>query len=576
MGKRRKSPPIIDIDIKDIEQMLVRAVAQMTPEDAALIKMLSDSLVQMLALVRERGTTLARLRRLFGLSGSEKSSSILPGSSNAPETAADPPAVTDGASRDPASAQDGAGQPASTPPAANVPDKQKPKGHGRLAASDYAAAEHIAVAHADLHPGDRCPKCLRGNLYRLKDPAPIVRLVGSAPLVAKCWDCESLRCSTCGLVHTARAPAEAQGPKYDETAASMLAVLRYGAGMPLNRLDHLQRNLKTPVPSSTQWDLLDERVALLRPAYNELLRLAAQGEVMHNDDSYVRVLAFMGKRRAALVAAGKLPDPERTGLFTSAIVSIVATVGTIALFFTGRKHAGENLDQLLDLRDTALGPPILMSDALSRNVPGRHQVQESNCITHGRRGIVDEIENHPAVCRALLGCIALIYKVDSECKQHGLSSQDRLLAHQLHSGPVMDHLRERMVAEFEQKRIEPNSALGGALNYFLKRWEKFTLFLRVPGAPLDNNIVERALKKPILQRNASLFFRSLHGANVGDVYLALIYTAELHKENPVEYLTALQRNAEAVATRPADWMPWNFRQALASVERSASAIAAAA
>jgi len=553
VSPRRKSPPIVDIEIKDVEQMLARATAQMTPQDATLIKALFDSLVQMLALVRERGTSIARLRRLFGLSGSEKLSSVLPPSSDAPAVAGDPPAA-----------------PAADAPA-EKPEKPKPKGHGRIPAAAYGAAQHIPVAHADLHAGDRCPGCECGKLYRLKDPAPIVRLVGSAPLVAKCWDCESLRCSTCGVVHTARAPAEAQGPKYDETAASMLAVLRYGAGMPLNRLDHLQRDLKTPVPSSTLWDLLDERVEMLRPAYNELLRLAAQGEVVHNDDSYVRIRAFMGQRRAALVAAGNLPDPERTGLFTTGIVSQLAAVGTIAVFFTGRRHAGENLAQLLDLRDKALGPPILMSDALSRNLPKGHRVQESNCITHGRRGIFDEIDNHPVACRALLGCIALIYKVDKECKQLGLSDQDRLLAHQIHSGPVMAHLRERMLAEFEQKRIEPNSALGGALNYFLKRWENFTLFLRVAGAPLDNNIVERALKKPILQRNASLFFRSLHGANVGDVYLALIYTAELHKENPVEYLTALQRNAKAVAARPADWMPWNYADAAARVRTRVAA-----
>ena len=143
--------------------------------------------------------------------------------------------------------------------------------------------------------------------------------------------------------------------------------------MPFNRLDHLQRNMKTPVPSSTQWDILDERVEWVRPAYDELVRIAAQGEILHNDDSYVRILAFMGKRRAALALAGKLPDPERTGLFTTGIVSIVAAVGVIALFFTGRKHAGENLERLLDLREEALGPPIQMSDALSRNLPKGQQ-----------------------------------------------------------------------------------------------------------------------------------------------------------------------------------------------------------
>ena len=133
MGKRRKLPPIVDIDMKDVEQMLVRAAALMTPQDAALIAMLSDSLVQMLALVRERGTTLARLRRLFGLSGSEKSSSILSGASDAPAIAADPPAAAaDGASCDPASAHSGDGQPDSKPGSVFHPERRI------ISATEYA------------------------------------------------------------------------------------------------------------------------------------------------------------------------------------------------------------------------------------------------------------------------------------------------------------------------------------------------------------------------------------------------------------------------------------------------------
>jgi hypothetical protein len=411
--------------------------------------------------------------------------------------------------------------------------------------------------------GDCCPKCERGKLYGLKAPAPILRIVGNAPLVAECWDCERLRCARCGIVHTARAPQEARGEKYDETAASMIAILHYAGGMPFNRLEHLQSDLETPVPSSTQWDIVEARAELVRPAYGELVKVAAQGKVVHNDDSYAPILSLMGKRRAALLARGKLPDPERSGLFTTAIVAIVAAVGTVVLFATGRKHAGENLATVLDQRPADMAPPIHMGDALTRNLPKGHVVVPSNCIVHGRRQIVDEIDNYPDECRFVIERLARVYEVDDECKKRGASDQERLLAHQQMSAAAMEEARTYMAAQLDDKRIEPNSDLGKAFNYFLSRWDKFTLFLHLPGAPLDNNICERALKMAIRHRNASLFYRSERGAQVGDIYMTLIYTAELHGQNPYHYLTQLQRNYKAVAETPADWLPWTYQATLA-------------
>ena len=96
----------------------------------------------------------------------------------------------------------------------------------------------------------------------------------------------------------------------------------------------------------------------------------------------------------------------------------------------------------------------------------------------------------------------------------------------------------------------------------LKHWEKLTLFLRVPGAPLDNNICERALKKAILHRKNALFFKTANGAHVGDVFMSLIYTCELCGANPFDYLTELERHAGELAEDPQRWMPWNYRQTL--------------
>ena len=102
-------------------------------------------------------------------------------------------------------------------------------------------------------------------------------------------------------------------------------------------------------------------------------------------------------------------------------------------------------------------------------------------------------------------------------------------------------------------------------------WEPLTLFLRVAGAPLDSSIVERALKKAILHRRNSLFYKTQRGAHVGDLFMSLIYTCQLSHVNPFDYLTTLLRNADRFAREPAEWMPWNYAQTLASFAPASAA-----
>jgi hypothetical protein len=286
----------------------------------------------------------------------------------------------------------------------------------------------------------------------------------------------------------------------------------------------------------------------------------------------MRILEFMGKRRAQLLASGQLPDPDRTGLFTTAIVSIT-TAGPIAMFSTGRQHAGENLAEVLEERSEALAPPIQMCDGLDRNLPKGHKVIESNCLSHGRRHVVDEAESFPAECRHVLEQLQVVFANEALCKEKGWQGEERLRFHQEQSGPVMASLEAWMNEQLAEKRIEPNSGLGQAFNYLLRRWDKLTLFLRVRDAPIENNLCERVLKMAIRHRRNSLFYRSPRGARVGDIYMTLIHTAQLHGENPFQYLTALLTHEKLVAARPADWLPWTYRTTL---ERLAQGVARAA
>ena len=333
-----------------------------------------------------------------------------------------------------------------------------------------------------LTHGDRCPECGKGNVYGQKEPKVLVRIIGQAPLAATVYSLERLRCGACGQVFTAQEP-EGVGPeKYDETAAAMIAQLKYGAGTPFYRLEQLEKQLGIPLPAATQWEIVEEAAQLIKPARDELIRQAAQGTVVHNDDTSMRVLRL--KRD---------PSDERTGVFTSGIVS-VGQDWKIALYFTGRQHAGENIADVLKQRRTELPSPIQMCDALSRNVPRLSSGVEillANCLAHGRRQFVEVAENFPNECRYVLEMLGQVYGHDAEARERGLTPDERLRLHQDRSGPVMDQLHGWLEAQLAERRTEPNSGLGKAIIYLLRHWQPLTLFLRKAGAPFDNNIVER-------------------------------------------------------------------------------------
>jgi len=298
------------------------------------------------------------------------------------------------------------------------------------------------------------------------------------------------------------------------------------------------------------------------------VRQAADGDVVHNDDTTVKILELMGKRARQEALAEDVSEDstkkkpaERRGTFTTGIVSQCGD-RRIALFFSGRKHAGENLQDLLRRRAAQLPPPIQMCDALSRNLPAGLQTILAHCLAHGRRQFVDVAERFPHECRQVLESLSGIYHNDAIARERSLSSEARLRFHQAESGPIMEELHAWLRRQFDERRVEPNSALGGAISYLLKHWEKLTLFLRVAGAPLDNNVCERALKKAILHRKNALFYKTRRGAHVGDVFMSLIYTCEFCGANPFDYLTELERHAEELSVNPQNWLPWNYRQTL--------------
>ena len=362
--------------------------------------------------------------------------------------------------------------------------KRKRKGHGRNGAAAYTGAERVSVKHPELSVGDPCPACERGKLREL-NPSPLVHVHGQAPITATIYECQRLRCNTCGKVFTAPAPAHVAQRKYDRSVGVLIALLKYGSGMPFARLANLERMAGIPLPASVQWEQVADTGSPFWPVLDALEMHAAQGEVVHNDDTGMKVLELMKQRDES--DAAETGKGQRRGIFTSGIISQVGEQ-RIALFRTGHRHAGENLADVLSRRAADAGKPIQMCDALSRNLPKELEVLLANCLGHARREFVDLIEDFPEPCRYVIDQLAEVYQNDAYTREQKMDPQARLAYHQQHSRKWMDDLEDWCHVQLDEKLVEPNSNLGKAIQYMIRHWDALTLFLEVPGAPLDNNI----------------------------------------------------------------------------------------
>lgn len=535
--EKKRKPQHREIDREELGRIVERAKSALSPDDHDKLKAAVETLGFLTLELQARGASIRRLRNLLFGSGTEKTSAVVGQGS---------PGEDAGAAEKKASGE----------------SKKPRKGHGRNASSAYTGAEKVKVSHSSLEGGDACPKCEEGKVYEMSEPKVLVRITGMTPLHAVVYEVERFRCNLCGEVFTADIPPELGEEKYDETAASMIALLKYGCGVPFYRLERLQRGLGIPMPSSTQWELVEPAADLLMPAHEELIRQAAQGEVLYNDDTTCKILDLT-KRREQERSEGK--SDGRAGVFTTGIVSTGAG-HRIAVFFSGGQHAGENLSDVLAQRAAELSAPIQMCDGLSRNVPAEYETILASCTAHARRKFVDVAANFPEPVRHVLEELREVYHNDAIAREREMSPPERLRFHKTESGPVMEALEGWLKEQIDEHKVEPNSGLGEAIGYMRKHWQELTLFLREEGAPLDNNICERVLKKAILHRKNALFYKTENGARVGDLFMSLIHTAELCGVDPFTYLTDLQLHHREMSQNPAEWMPWNWRETLARLE----------
>ena len=198
-----------------------------------------------------------------------------------------------------------------------------------------------------------------------------------------------------------------------------------------------------------------------------------------------------------------------------------------------------------------------MSEALSHNNAEEAGLIRCHCLAHGRRKFSERAEDFPAESAVVVQALKLVYDHDDEAREKQLSAEERLGYHQTYSAPILTTLKTGLEEQTAQRLVEPNSSLGKALAYLLEHWATLTQCVKEPGAPLDNNVAERALKLAIRQRKNSLFSATEHSASIASILTSVIATCVQAGVNAWDYLVAVQEHRQEVFANPSAWLPWN-------------------
>jgi transposase len=547
-----KRPKRLDFTPEEIEALITRIEnQQLEASDFPLLADLVRALIWMEGALKEKQLSIARLKAIFGIKteSAKKLSKLL---EQLPSQSGD-------SSPSSAAAEEDSNKHHSeeVPAVDNTPPEEKTssKGHGHRPSTDYQDAEILRIAHESLKKGSICPECNKGKLFNLS-PGTVLRIIGQPWLKVQIYKPERLRCPLCQKIFTAKLPEELYTEsRVDKSAKAIVSILKYRGGVPFYRQEQLQTILGNPVSDTEIWNMTRDVANCIEPVFVELCQIAANAECIHNDDTNAKILD--------LLKENETKNPERKGIFTTALLA-KSDSKQIALFFTGRQHAGENLNDILDGRSEDLPVPIQACDALSRNIPKDHSTQVGYCNAHLRRKFYEIASYWPKECITVVSWFNLIFLYDKHAREKILCPQETLEWHQRMSGPVMAKIKEYCQDLIDTKQAEPNSSLGKAIQYLNNHWEGFTLFLRIPGVPLSNNDDERLMKRAVLNRKNAYFFKTEAGAKIADTLMSVIETCVLNEVNPYDYLMALQEHKEKVLGDPRQWLPWHYEEATAT------------
>lgn len=453
---------------------------------------------------------------------------------------------------------------------------------------DYPGANRCPVNHETLKAGDLCPECLKGRLV-VAPPGVFFEWQGQMPLNLNIYDLERLICHTCKKTFTAAVPVPTQ--TVDDQAAepgqavgkvdafasanAIVAYLRFVCGVPLNRFSAMMLEIGIPISPSNLDRMLRQVNYALRPIYDYLRSMAANADIIMGDDTGIKILEYQ---------ADADDDPQSNAKRCLSTV-IIAQSGAkrIILVHSGRSAAGKNISKLLQMRKDDLPALLYMSDALAANkLTTDFTVIQGKCWDHARRNFYDLHDQNDYRIQIILGHIKRIYMHDRQTKH--MSPEDRLAYHQLHTALLLRRLRWWIVlvkrswrGHHRGKRpIQPNSSLAKAIKYLDNHWQGLTEFIRIAGMPLSNCLTEQAVKKAIIHRKNSLFYRSKKGAQRGDCLMSIAFTCQYYRVSAFDYFTKALENRSLFFKRPGDFLPWNYRDNLAAMKEQSKLFSTAA
>lgn len=560
-----KRPKLIELTLEDRTALIERIKNDsLTTNDIEILIGLMDFNLWLQFSLQEKSISISRLQKIFGSSSEKRKKKN--DSSNSAQTKSGNESSNDSSStvtgdQPNAKSEDNHSTNETEPTTGSTANAKKyVPNNGRLGHEQYTGAEVILIK-APYKPGDPCPEENCDGKLKVVNAGHIIKIVGQSFAKALNYEIETLRCNLCEKYFSGQLPGHVCDDKYDSVFKAQLCIYKHYLGVPSYRLEGYQRFVGVPLPDSTQFDKIEDVANAAYPAFTHMEQMAANGRLLHGDDTKVKIKSIMKENKV-------LEEKSRKGMFTTGVISFNGE-HKIHLFYSSRKHCGENMIALLAKRDQNLPEILYMCDALGSNMPPELKAVFINCLVHGRRNFVDIEKYYPNECTVVIDVIAKIYKHDAETLEQNLNDAQRLEYHQIHSAKPMENLHEHIQKQLDEQVVEPNGSLGKAYKYMLKHWHKLTQFLRIPGAPLDNNTLEQALKIPIRVRKNSYFYATEHGAYIGSILQSLICTAIAAKQNPIEYLTALQEYKSAVRLNPGDWMPWNYKETLMGISTKA-------
>jgi hypothetical protein len=542
----KKSSSVVEIDRKELSELIARVEEAiehqlaLSVDDLKLLLLAISTLCALQEKIEADDITLHKLRKLLGMVQQSERRGV--GSQG------DNPGEKDTGSQ-------------------SKPRKKSKNKKKKKATSSAEPPKQVYHALTQYQRGQECPACCKGKLYKF-DPGIFLRVTGHARFEAEKHIIEQLRCNACQEVYKAELPPAvlADGDAnqmYGYSARTLMVIDKFFSGLPYYHQANLADIFGHSVSASTIFDQCEHVADAIMPVFYELKRLAATAYQFLLDDTRNRILEQKPEWRDKPNGQGQV---LRTGVYSSGLIAQLADGCEVILFETSLGHAGEHLGDILKQRPLGLPPPLTMSDALSSNTVTELPIKAAFCNAHARRNFFDIQSRHPAEIDWVLETYARIWTAEETVKEEGLDPDQRLAYHQQHSLPAMQAIRDWSVNREKEDDFEEYSALGKAIHYFLKHYDKLTLFCVETHALIDNNRMEEKLKIVIRGRKTSHFYKTVNGAGVANVLISLIATAYNASENVYDYLVALQRHQKRVKAEPGAWLPWNYRKTLSTID----------